>query len=38
MNISTILDMAAEAFGERTGVVHASTRMDYAGLRVFSGT
>ena len=34
MNISTILDMAAEAFGERTGVVHAGTRMDYASLRV----
>jgi long-chain acyl-CoA synthetase len=33
MNISTILDMAAEAFGERTGVVNGATRMDYASLR-----
>jgi long-chain acyl-CoA synthetase len=33
MNISTILDMAAEAFGERTGVVNGAARMDYATLR-----
>jgi long-chain acyl-CoA synthetase len=33
MNISTILDMAAEAFGERAGVVNSATRMDYATLR-----
>jgi long-chain acyl-CoA synthetase len=33
MNISTILDMAAEAFGERTGVVNGDTRIDYATLR-----
>src|ERR1700741_3583815 len=33
MNIATILDMAAEAFGERTAVVCGSTRMSYAELR-----
>jgi long-chain acyl-CoA synthetase len=33
MNIATILDMAAEAFGERTAVVSGSTRLSYAELR-----
>jgi acyl-CoA synthetase (AMP-forming)/AMP-acid ligase II len=33
MNIATILDMAAEAFGERTAVVSGATRMSYAELR-----
>jgi acyl-CoA synthetase (AMP-forming)/AMP-acid ligase II len=33
MNIATILDMAAEAFGERTALVCGSTRMSYAELR-----
>ncbi|MDD3764544.1 MAG: class I adenylate-forming enzyme family protein [Nevskiales bacterium] len=33
MNISTILDMAAEAFGERVGVVCGETRLSYAELR-----
>ncbi|MDP9141257.1 MAG: acyl--CoA ligase [Pseudomonadota bacterium] len=33
MNISTILDMAAEAFGDRTGVVCGEERWDYATIR-----
>ena len=33
MNIATILDMAAEAFGDRIAVVSGSTRMSYAELR-----
>ena len=33
MNISTILDMAAEAFGDRVGVVCGDTRLTYAQLR-----
>lgn len=33
MNIATILDMAAEAFGERIAVVSGDTRMSYAELR-----
>ncbi len=33
MNISTILDMAAEAFGERIGVVAGDARYSYAQLR-----
>lgn len=33
MNISTILDMAAEAFGDRIGVVNGAERLDYATLR-----
>src|SRR5882757_2724298 len=33
MNIATILDMAAEAFGDRTAVVSGATRMTYAELR-----
>ncbi|HEY1078357.1 MAG TPA: AMP-binding protein [Fontimonas sp.] len=33
MNISTILDMAAEAFGDRIGVVNGEERWDYATLR-----
>ncbi|TAM12171.1 MAG: long-chain fatty acid--CoA ligase [Nevskiaceae bacterium] len=33
MNISTLLDMAAEAFGERTAVVCGDVRLDYATLR-----
>ena len=33
MNIATILDMAAEAFGERTALVCGATRMSYAELR-----
>ncbi len=33
MNISTILDMAAEAFGDRVGVVSGGTRYTYAELR-----
>ena len=33
MNISTILDMAAEAFGERIGVVCGDQRWTYAELR-----
>ncbi len=33
MNISTILDMAAEAFGDRTGVVNGDQRLDYATVR-----
>ncbi|HEX4852591.1 class I adenylate-forming enzyme family protein [Arenimonas sp.] len=33
MNISTILDMAAEAFGDRVGVVSGAQRWTYAALR-----
>lgn len=33
MNISTILDMAAEAFGDRVGVVSGEQRWTYAELR-----
>ena len=33
MNISTILDMAAEAFGDRIGVVNGQQRLSYADLR-----
>ena len=33
MNIATILDMAAEAFGDRIGVVCGSQRLSYAELR-----
>jgi long-chain acyl-CoA synthetase len=33
MNISTILDMAAEAFGDRVGVVVGEQRIDYSALR-----
>lgn len=33
MNISTILDMAAEAFGDRIGVVSGGERLTYAQLR-----
>lgn len=33
MNIATILDMAAEAFGDRVGVVSGSQRLTYADLR-----
>lgn len=33
MNISTILDMAAEAFGDRVGVVNGAERWTYAQLR-----
>ena len=33
MNISTILDMAAEAFGDRIGVVSGDSRYTYAELR-----
>jgi len=33
MNISTILDMAAEAFGDRIGVVSGDQRLTYAELR-----
>lgn len=33
MNLSTILDMAAEAFGDRTAVVSGTQRLDYATLR-----
>jgi long-chain acyl-CoA synthetase len=33
MNISTILDMAAEAFGDRIGVVSGSDKLTYAELR-----
>jgi long-chain acyl-CoA synthetase len=33
MNISTLLDMAADAFGDRTGVVSGDMRLDYAALR-----
>ncbi len=33
MNISTILDMAAEAFGDRIGVVCGEQRLSYAELR-----
>ncbi|HXG27319.1 MAG TPA: class I adenylate-forming enzyme family protein [Nevskiales bacterium] len=33
MNISTILDMAAEAFGDRIGVVSGAERLTYAQLR-----
>ena len=33
MNIATILDMAAEAFGDRVGVVSGSQRLNYAELR-----
>lgn len=33
MNISTILDMAADAFGERVGVVAGGQRLSYAQLR-----
>ncbi len=33
MNLSTILDMAAEAFGDRVGVVAGDLRLTYAELR-----
>ena len=33
MNIATILDMAAEAFGERTALVCGEMRLSYAALR-----
>ncbi len=33
MNIATILDMAAEAFGDRIAVVSGATRISYADLR-----
>jgi acyl-CoA synthetase (AMP-forming)/AMP-acid ligase II len=33
MNIATILDMAAEAFGERPGLVDGDRRLSYAELR-----
>jgi long-chain acyl-CoA synthetase len=33
MNLSTILDMAADAFGDRVGVVCGDTRLTYAALR-----
>src|SRR5690242_5041568 len=33
MNIATILDMAAEAFGDRVGVVCGKRRLTYAQLR-----
>ncbi|HEY0975506.1 MAG TPA: class I adenylate-forming enzyme family protein [Solimonas sp.] len=33
MNISTILDMAAEAFGDRVGVVNGEDRWNYATIR-----
>lgn len=33
MNLSTILDMAAEAFGDRIGVVDGARRLSYAELR-----
>ena len=33
MNIATILDMAAEAFGDRIGVVCGAQRLSYAELR-----
>ena len=33
MNITLLLDMAADAFGERIGVVSGDTRIDYATLR-----
>lgn len=33
MNIATILDMAAEAFGDRVGVVSGGQRLNYAELR-----
>ena len=33
MNIATILDMAAEAFGDRIGVVCGEQRLSYAALR-----
>jgi long-chain acyl-CoA synthetase len=33
MNIATILDMAAEAFGDRVGVVSGEQRLNYAELR-----
>ncbi len=33
MNISTILDMAAEAFGDRIGVVSGTQKLTYAELR-----
>jgi acyl-CoA synthetase (AMP-forming)/AMP-acid ligase II len=33
MNISTLLDMAAEAFGDRIAVVSGVARLDYAQLR-----
>ncbi|MGH6961258.1 MAG: hypothetical protein ACREE7_12285, partial [Dongiaceae bacterium] len=33
MNISTILDMAAEAFGDRVAVVCGGQRLTYAELR-----
>ena len=34
MNLSTILDMAADAFGDRVGVVCGDTRLTYAELRM----
>lgn len=33
MNIATLLDMAAEAFGDRIAVVSGAARLDYAQLR-----
>lgn len=33
MNITTLLDMAAEAFGDRTAIVQGAVRLDYATLR-----
>jgi long-chain acyl-CoA synthetase len=33
MNISTLLDMAADAFGDRIGVVSNDVRLDYSTLR-----
>ncbi len=36
MNIATILDMAAEAFGDRCGVVAGGSRFDYATLRTLA--
>ena len=33
MNIATILDMAAEAFGDRTGLVCAGRRLSYAAIQ-----
>lgn len=33
MNISTLLDMAADAFGDRFGVVSGDVRLDYTTLR-----
>jgi acyl-CoA synthetase (AMP-forming)/AMP-acid ligase II len=33
MNIATILDMAAEAFGDRVAIVNGATRLTYADVR-----